>query len=235
MIKGISLTLKHKNTIILNRISFEIKQGSITAFMGKSGGGKTSLLKCVANLYSYYEGHLTCKGKEIKSFSPKERASTLGFVAQQFHLFPHLSVLGNCAYALEGVHIEGKKSRDLIEEALTFLGMGAYLHAYPSELSGGQQQRVAIARALVLRPKILLLDEPTSALDPESKEIVQKLLARLKEEGMTIGYCSHDMGFIQKISDHVIFIENGTCIETWDCSKEELSSKEKIYHFLTHV
>ena len=233
MIRGeqISLTLSAKQ--ILDRLSFETRPGMVTVFMGQSGGGKTSLLKCMANILPNYEGSMTYGGRELRAFSPSERSSAVGFVAQQFNLFPHLSVLHNCTYTPVATgKMRASEAIAKAEETLSFLGMESYLRCYPSVLSGGQQQRVAIARALVLGPKVVLLDEPTSALDPESKQQVQQLVAALKKTGVAIGLSSHDMAFIQRVADYVYFIEGGACSEEWNCSKEELSSKEKIKRFM---
>lgn len=227
---------KKQSPLILKEVSFELRKGRITTFMGQSGAGKTTLLKCVANLHAHYEGVITCDGKDIKNLNSIERASTIGFVLQQFHLFPHLSVLKNCTYAL--VKAMGMIETDAEKRAieiLDVLNMQSFIHAFPSQLSGGQQQRVAIARALVLQPKILLLDEPTSALDPESKKSLESLLLELNARGLTLVVSSHDMPFIRRIMDYVYFMENGELIEEWDREIHDLSSKEKIKQFLKHV
>jgi ABC-type polar amino acid transport system ATPase subunit len=113
--------------------------------------------------------------------------------------------------------------------------MESLAHSFPSQLSGGQQQRVAIARALVLHPHVLLLDEPTSALDPESKKSLETLLLNLHARGITIALSSHDMPFIRKIMDYIYFMEKGEIVQEWDHKTEELASKQKIAHFLSHV
>lgn len=240
MICGKNISWKYKNkkgsSLVLKDASFEIRKGRITTFMGQSGAGKTTLLKCIANLYSGYEGIITCNGNDIKNFTALERATTIGFVLQQFHLFPHLSVLKNCTYALiNTMKIKEAEAEKMVLETLNVLSMQRFIHSFPSQLSGGQQQRVAIARALVLRPKILLLDEPTSALDPESKKDLEFLLLELNAKGITIALSSHDMPFIRKIMDYVYFMEQGELIEEWDQKVEVLASKEKIKQFLTHI
>ena len=227
---------KKRSSDVLKNVSFEIRKGRITTFMGQSGAGKTTLLKCIANLYSEYEGIITCNGNDIANFNALERATTIGFVLQQFHLFPHLSVLKNCTYALVNtMKKEEAVAENMASETLNVLGMQRFLHSFPSQLSGGQQQRVAIARALVLRPEILLLDEPTSALDPESKKDLESLLLELNAKGITIALSSHDMPFIRKIIDYVYFMEQGELVEEWDKKIEALASKEKIKQFLSHI
>jgi ABC-type polar amino acid transport system ATPase subunit len=238
MISGNKITWKteEKAAPILKEVSFELRKGRITTFMGHSGAGKTTLLKCVANIHSNYEGMIICGKKDIKSFSSKERASTIGMVLQQFHLFPHLSVLNNCVFALTnliGMHKPEAEQRTI--EILDILKIASFANAMPAQLSGGQQQRAAIARALVLQPKILLLDEPTSALDPESKKSLESLLLELHEKGITLAISSHDMPFIRKIMDYVYFMEQGKVVEAYDHALDELSSKEKIKRFLTHI
>lgn len=240
MISGKNISWKYKSktssSLVLKNISFEIRKGRITTFMGQSGAGKTTLLKCIANLNSEYEGIITCNGNDIANFNALERATTIGFVLQQFHLFPHLSVIKNCTYALVNtMRINEVEAVEIAKEILNLLGMQSFLNSFPSQLSGGQQQRVAIARALVLRPEILLLDEPTSALDPESKKDLETILLQLSGKGITIALSSHDMPFIRKVMDYTYFMEQGELIEEWDQKVETLASKEKIKQFLTHI
>lgn len=240
MIIGNNISWKYKGkkgfSPILKDISFEIKKGRITTFIGPSGSGKTTLLKCIANLYSGYDGTIIYDGNDMTNFTANERATRIGFVLQQFHLFPHLSVLKNCTYALVNtLKMAESKAEEITLEILHALGMKQFIHAYPSQLSGGQQQRVAIARALVLRPEVLLMDEPTSALDPESKQDLESLLLELNARGITLALSSHDMPFIRKIRDCVYFMEQGELIEDWDRKNEPLSSKVKIKQFLEAV
>lgn len=240
MICGKKISWKYKSkkgsSLVLKDVSFELRKARITTFMGPSGAGKTTLLKCIANLCSKYEGIITCDGNDITNFNALERATTIGFVSQQFHLFPHFSVLKNCIYALVNtMKIEEVEAEIMASEILNLLNMQRFINSFPSQLSGGQQQRVAIARALLLRPQLLLLDEPTSALDPESKKDLESLLLELNAKGITIALSSHDMPFIRKIMDYVYFMEHGELIEEWDQKNESLASKGKIKQFLTHI
>ena len=233
MIEGKNISFTHKTFLAINNAFFKIKEGHITVFMGQSGAGKTTLLKCIANLYSHYNGTIAFGAKDLKNMDGPERAVLLGCVLQQFHLFPHLTVLQNCALALKKVfQVDKKQAEEKALSILQQLGMDFFIGAFPSELSGGQQQKVAIARALVLSPKVLLLDEPTSALDPESRKNLVKILLDLKSQGMSIVLSSHDMSFIRMVADLIYFIEKGAIIESWE-GEEVLESKEKIHQFLT--
>lgn len=222
MISGKGVSWKH----ILKNASFELKKGKITTFMGPSGSGKTSLLKCIVNVHSQYDGIITFGEKDIKDLNPAERASKFGFVLQQFHLFPHFSVLKNCTYALlQVLGMEEEEAEIRAKGILDALGMLPFLEVFPHQLSGGQQQRVAIARALALQPEVLLLDEPTSALDPESKMGLRTLLLDLNAQGITMAFSSHDMPFIRTMEGDIYFMEKGEILD-------EISSKDKIKKFL---
>jgi ABC-type polar amino acid transport system ATPase subunit len=239
MIFGKNITSHYKNKkgnkLVLNKVSFELKQNRITTFIGKSGAGKTTLLKCIAHLHGEYEGVITYEGQDLKNLSSLERATTVGFVLQQFHLFPHFTALQNCTYALRRVIGLKDEAEKRALATLTLLGMSPFIHAHPSQLSGGQQQRVAIARALVMQPKILLLDEPTSALDPESKKELEQVLLELHGKGMTLALSSHDMPFIRRIMDRIYYLEEGSLVEECDARIENPSSKEKISQFLFYM
>ncbi len=237
MIKGtnISLTYPHQGTqrTVLNTISFEIPKGRITAFIGRSGAGKTSILRCCAHLTTSYTGTLTLQNRSLSSYKDQERVHTVGFVFQQFNLFPHMNIMENCTAALK---YEGLLSESAIEdraqELLALVGMSPYLSRYPHQLSGGQQQRVAIARALMLRPSVLLFDEPTSALDPESTTMLATVLKNLLNHGITVAYASHDMQFIAATRDRIYLMEHGTIIDTFDSAHQQMSDSPKIDHFL---
>jgi ABC-type polar amino acid transport system ATPase subunit len=239
MIKGKNVTChyrqKNRDVIALHGVSFTITDRRITTFIGRSGSGKTTLLKCIAHLHPYAEGSITCNGHDLKKITPLERSTTIGFVLQQFHLFPHLTVLQNCTYALQHVLSLQEEAASRATEVLTLLGMLPFVHKYPAQLSGGQQQRVAIARALVMRPKILLLDEPTSALDPDSKKSLEKMLFDLHEQGLTLALSSHDMTFIKKIMDRIYYMEEGRLIEAWDREEEHSPPTGKISQFLSQT
>lgn len=222
MISINSLRLSFDNKEILNNISFTIPTGRITLFLGKSGAGKTSLLRCIAALENNYQGTITIDGNEIKALSPKKRAETVGFVFQQFNLFPHLNVLSNCMQPLQVVEkLHADEAETKAREALRLVGLEEHATKSIGQLSGGQQQRVAIARALCLNPKALLLDEPTSALDPGTTNELCALLKNLSSQGITLVLTSHDMGFVSKLMDNVYLLEEGVIAEHFDSSSTQ--------------
>lgn len=233
--KNVTLSLHQQGTqrTILDDISFTIAPGTLTAFVGRSGAGKTSLLRCCATLYDSFKGEILLQGKDIRSYSRKERVHHVGFVFQQFHLFPHLSILENCTAALllQGV-TSTEQCNKLAMQALEHVGMQAYANRYPHSLSGGQQQRVAIARALALQPQVLLLDEPTSALDPESTQSLVTICKALASEGFAVAFSSHDMGFIKKAHDCIYFLQEGKIEEVYVAAQMDIASCPRIAHFL---
>lgn len=217
MIKTKNVSLQIGDKTILNNVSCEVAKQRITAFIGHSGAGKTSLLKCIANLNVAYEGTITHDGTPITGLTAQQRVHAIGFVFQQFNLFPHMTVLQNCMHpmiAVLGIDSEKAQAKALL--TLKSLGMDFYKDSYPSKLSGGQQQRVAIARALCLDPKVLLFDEPTSALDPQSTKTLQVLLKDLIKTGVTIALSSHDMAFVLGVMDKVYFMSDGQIVEAYD-------------------
>jgi polar amino acid transport system ATP-binding protein/cystine transport system ATP-binding protein/putative glutamine transport system ATP-binding protein len=219
MIDGKEISLELNGKKVLKSLSFEIQKGRLAAFIGKSGAGKTSLLKCMAGLYRH-DGAFQCKGKK-------------GFVFQQYHLFPHMTALENCMHPLCKVQKwSGEFAKARAEAMLGIFGIGEHRGAYPSQLSGGQQQRVAIARAMCLEPEILLFDEPTAALDPENTKLFVEILKKLQKEGVTVIVSTHDQSLLRAILDKVYFMEAGGITETYDARLEKLEDKLKINGFL---
>ena len=238
MITGTKLTLSfpHEDTqrVVLNGIDFTIPKGRITAFIGRSGAGKTSLLRCCAHLTTGYQGTITLQGKPLAAYTDRARIHTVGFVFQRFNLFPHMTVLQNCTAPVlyEGT-IGEKEANKKAHELLILVGMDEFANRLPHQLSGGQQQRVAIARALMLNPRVLLFDEPTSALDPESTGMLGDVLHTLVEQGITIAYASHDMQFIAATRDRVYLLENGKVAEFFDQQEHQISDTPQIQAFLS--
>ncbi len=229
--KNVSLTIKNK--AILQNVSISLPKGSITTFIGKSGAGKTSLLKCLAQLYQDYQGDILYENKPLNKLTNKQRAHGIGFVFQQYHLFPHMTVMQNCVQPQVTVlGLTAEQAQAKVTLWLEALGLIAHKNAYPQQLSGGQQQRVAIARALVLEPQVLLFDEPSSALDPQSTKELALLLKSLHKKGITIGLCSHDIPFIKDVLDKVYLLEGGMVIDYHQASDGILAPERPIAKFL---
>lgn len=237
MIKGTNVSLvieKNNPKKIIDTVSFEIPAGRITTFIGESGSGKTSLLRCIAALNHDYQGSITIQGTDIRTILPYQRAQKVGFVFQSYNLFPHMTVLENCIQPLCTVYktvraVAEKKARSMLEA----LGMGAYINAYPSRLSGGQQQRVALARALCSGSQTLLLDEPTSALDPENTKILSTILRELCKQGVALALSSQDLFFITAHTDRMYLMKQGTIIDAYDAYKQQhLSAHGLIQQFM---
>ena len=233
MLQELTLQRTNNQTPVLKTISCTLPKERITLLLGKSGAGKTTLLRCIAGLEKTYTGLISVDSQNILGLSPTQRIDLIGFVAQQYNLFPHLTVLQNCTQPLMLVKkIAQKAAQEKVIELLTQLGMEAYLNTYPAQLSGGQQQRVALARALVLEPKVLLLDEPTSALDPENSAQLAVLLRQLCTTGTTVVVSSQDMSFTRLIMDRICLVEQGTIAEQFDSKNESLDTQSKIGAFL---
>ncbi len=208
----------------LDGMSFDLPAGTLTALLGRSGAGKSTMLRCVMGLESFETGSIDIDGvivRGTKESSPQERAlaiaksrERLGLVFQSFELFPHLTALENCVLAPMQVKKEARSTaQKRARELLCQLGLEQRLDAYPEQLSGGQKQRVAIARALAMEPRVLLYDEPTSALDPSMKNEVLQTLKRIDERGVTQVVVTHDLQ-LAKAVEHVCVLDHGVVIES---------------------
>ncbi len=229
-VRNVSLVKKKR---ILKDLSFTIPSMRISLLLGKSGSGKTSLLRCLAQLENY-EGEILFKEERLDQISPKLRCQIVGFVPQSFALFPHMNVLDNCAQPLNLNTSQKLKSvYEKVEQVLASLDMEKLALAKPHELSGGQQQRVAIARALCLNPSFLLFDEPTSALDPENTRLFIKIIQKLCVSGKGIAISTQDMGLANQILDRAYFMEEGEIVEKYDTAEtKEISAVSKLGQFL---
>ncbi|MFJ6324456.1 MULTISPECIES: amino acid ABC transporter ATP-binding protein [unclassified Rhizobium] len=209
--------------VILKDISLVIPEGTVTALVGPSGGGKSTLLRCI-NLLEIPTAGTIRIGDETATFQPGKKPAwqeiqkirrQTGMVFQNFQLFPHQTAIGNVMEGLTTVlRWPADKARARAVELLTKVGMAHKMDAWPSTLSGGQQQRVAIARALAPSPRVLLCDEPTSALDPELAAEVVDVLGKLAKEGTTMVMATHDLRLASKIANNVVFLEAGNIVET---------------------
>lgn len=203
---------------VLKGIDLQVQRGQAVSIIGPSGSGKSTILRCLTGLLTPLRGEIEVAGTAVHSLRGEAEVRQLrqrvGFVFQQYNLFPHLSVLDNLTLAPRKVLGLGKA--EAREQAMALLEKVRMQHkaaAFPGELSGGQQQRVAIARALAMRPELMLFDEVTSALDPEMVGEVLKVIGELTEEGMTCVLVTHEMRFAEDISDQVFFTENGVIAE----------------------
>ncbi len=197
---------------VLKDVSFDVKEGEVVTIIGSSGSGKSTLLRCLNLLESPDSGHILFKDKDAldKNINKNEYRKNLGMVFQSFNLFENLNVIQNCTLAQEKVlHRDHKQALEKAQHYLNLVGMAEYQNARPSQLSGGQKQRVAIARALAMEPEIILFDEPTSALDPEMVTEVLNTMTNLAEMGFTMVVVTHEMDFARKVSDKVIFMDQG--------------------------
>ena len=198
MLKVKDLVLLKNGRKVVDEASIDFQKGQITILLGKSGSGKTSLLRCLACVEKPNSGEIIFDSESLLDMPFKQRCKSIGFVPQFFSLFPHLTVLENCIRAL--IDILRQPKEEAIEkamDALRKLGMDGFATSYPYELSGGQQQRVAIVRGLLLDSQYFLFDEPTSALDPENTAQLVTLFQKLREEGKGLVIATQDMEFAQ--------------------------------------
>jgi len=205
-----------KTLHVLNDVNLHVKQGEVVVVCGPSGSGKSTLIRTINKLEPINEGRLTVDGMDLlsKKTDLNRLRAEVGFVFQQFNLYPHLSVLSNITLAPTKIRKTPKKEAE--EQAMQLLervGLAMKRDAYPTQLSGGQQQRVAIARALAMKPRIMLFDEPTSALDPEMIGEVLAVMQDLAKTGMTMVVVTHEMGFAREVADRVVFMDHGVILE----------------------
>lgn len=220
-IKAQNIWKKFNKLEVLKGIDLEVNEGEVVAVIGPSGGGKSTLLRCLNKLETIdrgsiaIDGEVLCRetgsGAEYVSKNDVRRvACKMGMVFQQFNLFPHMTVLQNLIEA--PVNVQKRDKAQVIKEAealLAKVGLSDKRDEYPRKLSGGQQQRVAIARALAMKPSIMLFDEPTSSLDPELTGEVLKTMRELAEEKMTMVVVTHEMGFAREVATKVVFMADG--------------------------
>jgi polar amino acid transport system ATP-binding protein len=207
--------------VVLDGVSLSVRAGETVALIGPSGGGKSTLLRCLNHLTSFDRGEVRV-GPHVVGPGPdggngeavRQVRRLLGMVFQDFQLFPHLSALENVIEA--PMHVLGMERERAVQRGLNLLkrvGLGERCHDYPRQLSGGQKQRVAIARALAMQPRGLLCDEITSALDPELKCEVLEVLEDLKRDGLTLFMVTHEIGFARRAADRVVVLAEGQIIE----------------------
>ena len=201
---------------VLNDITLHVQKGEVVVICGPSGSGKSTLIRCVNRLEPIQQGRISVDGMDLSDMKLNLTMlrAEVGFVFQQFNLYPHMTVLENVSLAPVLVRRTPKREAEqLAMELLEKVDIPDKAMSYPSQLSGGQQQRVAIARGLAMRPKIMLFDEPTSALDPEMINEVLDVMKNLANDGMTMVCVTHEMGFAREVADRIIFMDGGEILE----------------------
>ena len=219
-------------------VSFEVNEGESVAIIGPSGGGKSTVLRCINRLIEPTEGVVRLRGERINTpgADVNDVRSRIGRVFQSFELFAHLKVLDNVTLGLR--HVRKMSKEEAKERALSVLERVDLLDridAYPGNLSGGQKQRVAIARALAMSPEVMLFDEPTSALDPELMGSVLATIRRLADEGMTMVIVTHEIGFAEDVADRIIYLDEGVIAEQGPSSIIEDPQSERLKRFLSSI
>ena len=202
---------------VLNDINLAIPKGEVLVICGPSGSGKSTLIRCINRLEPIQKGKIIVNNVPVhdKATNLTKLRADIGFVFQQFHLYPHMTVLENVMLAPVNVKkIAKSKAEKIAMEKLEQVGLTEKSDVHPAQLSGGQQQRVAIARGLAMSPEIMLFDEPTSALDPEMIGEVLDVMVNLVSEGMTMCVVTHEMGFAKKVANRVLFMDEGAIVET---------------------
>ncbi|WP_277961903.1 ABC transporter ATP-binding protein [Pseudomonas sp. RIT-To-2] len=208
---------------VLKGVSLSAHDGAVISILGSSGSGKSTLLRCINLLENPQQGEIIVAGEALKlkaarngelvaadSRQINRMRSEIGFVFQNFNLWPHMTVLDNIIEAPRRVLGQSKaEATEVAEALLAKVGIADKRHVYPNQLSGGQQQRAAIARTLAMQPKVILFDEPTSALDPEMVQEVLTVIRNLAEEGRTMLLVTHEMGFARQVSSEVVFLHQG--------------------------
>ncbi|MGN8275547.1 L-cystine ABC transporter ATP-binding protein TcyN [Pseudomonas sp. SMV71] len=230
------LTKQFKGQVVLNGIDLKIEEGEVVAIIGPSGSGKTTFLRCLNFLEEPSSGRIKVGDIEIDGSRPLNQQQNLvrrlrqqvGFVFQNFNLFPHRTALENVT---EGPMVVKKTPRADAEalgrKLLAKVGLAGKENAYPRRLSGGQQQRVAIARALAMEPAVILFDEPTSALDPELVGEVLSTIRGLAEEKRTMVIVTHEMGFARDVANRVVFFDKGVIVEQGEAKALFAAPKEE--------
>ncbi len=220
-----NMSKSYGKTRVLNGVSFSLEAGQVLAIIGSSGGGKSTLLRCLNFLETPDEGEILVNGSRLTGGTEEQiRQNRLhfGLVFQNFNLFPQYTVLGNVTLA--PTLLKRESAEEIQQKAVNLLaqvGLSSKADAYPYQLSGGQQQRVAIARALALNPEILCFDEPTSALDPELTGEVLRVIRNLKNDKNTMIVVTHEMEFAKQVADVVMYMADGLI--------EEMGTPEQIF------
>ncbi|MHC4469460.1 MAG: amino acid ABC transporter ATP-binding protein [Planctomycetota bacterium] len=210
------VTKRFGDLVAVDRVDLSVDKGEVVCVIGPSGSGKSTLVRLVNALERPDEGRVQVEGEEVHADRKgvDARRARIGMVFQHFHLFPHLTALGNVTVGLTVVkRMDREEAERVGRDLLERVGLADKADAWPSQLSGGQQQRVAIARALAMDPRVLIFDEATSALDPEMIGEVLEVMRDLAGAGMTMLVVTHEMGFAREAADRVVFVDEGRIVE----------------------
>lgn len=238
MLEVKKLKKKFGSNVVLNDISFNVSKGDIISIVGPSGSGKSTLLRCLNLIEKPSSGDIIFEGISLvgKKADLSLLRQKMGMVFQQFNLFPHLTVIDNITLAPVKLKLMNEvTARKKALELLNTINLKDKSEHYPNELSGGQKQRVAIIRTLIMEPDIILFDEPTSALDPEMIGEVLDLIKKVADTGKTMVIVSHEMNFVKKVSNRVLFIDGGKVIFDGKTKDFFLSENIRIKEFLDKI
>ncbi len=198
----------------VDNVSLKVEDGQVLSIIGSSGSGKSTVLRCINRLEIPDGGEILVDGEPVTEGNVRKVRQKTAMVFQNFNLFNHMTVINNITSA--PIHVKGLSKEEALRkghEILEMVGLSDKANVYPGKLSGGQKQRVAIGRALAMEPGAILFDEPTSALDPEMVGEVLEVIKDLAQKGMTMIIVTHEMGFAREVSDKVMFMIDGRCIE----------------------
>ena len=218
----------HNQQTILDHVDLTINRGDIISIIGPSGGGKSTLLRCINFLSPPDTGEIIYNNEVITNKNANYIRKNIGMVFQNFNLFPHLTILENIIYApMHVLNIDRKTAEKSARSLLKQVGLLNKAKNYPHNLSGGQKQRVAIARSLAMQPEIILFDEPTSALDPEMTNEVLNVIRNFVDTGVTMVLVTHQIDFALELATKIIFLDKGKILE--QVTKEQVMAKKTKY------
>ena len=237
-----NLTKSFDGRPVLRGIDLRVQAGSIVSVIGRSGGGKTTLLRCMNLLEQPDGGTISVSGRPVFADGRLVHGDLaglrqrVGMVFQRFNLFPHLTAIENVVIGQRCAKVAEREALERAAGLLKRVGLAHRGLAYPDQMSGGEQQRVAIARALALRPEVLLFDEPTSSLDPEATREVLRVMRELAAEGMTMVLVTHEISFAREVADWTVYVDDGVIVEQGPPSEVlDRPAQERTRRFLTSI
>ncbi|WP_194909305.1 amino acid ABC transporter ATP-binding protein [Catenulispora rubra] len=237
-----NLTKSFEGRPVLRGIDLRVDRGSIVSVIGRSGGGKTTLLRCMNLLERPDGGTISISGEPVFADGRQVHGDLarlrqrVGMVFQRFNLFPHLTAIENVVIGQRCAKVAEREALERAAALLKRVGLAHRGLAYPDQMSGGEQQRVAIARALALRPEVLLFDEPTSSLDPEATREVLRVMRELAAEGMTMVLVTHEISFAREVADWTVYVDDGVVVEQGPPSEVlDRPAHERTRRFLTSL